>query len=141
MKTIYGQLKLAALEGIPFSVSLEDSSLRIGKHWLIQNGKYEGELINDEFGPDVLQNIEVLYETYKYSYPDKNAKRSRYFKALTADELTDEQMCSGFDREYARASLEGYVLCMKIEGKISFADGWFWQSKADKDLVILKKWL
>ena len=140
--TIYEKLCNEAKRGTPFSVSLEDSSLKVGRHWLVQNGKYDGELIDESrFGPDVLKNIEALYSMYKYSYPDKNAKKSRYFKALTADELKDAQMVSGFNREYVRAALEGYVLCMKIKGKIQFADGWFWQSKTDKDLVILKKWL
>ena len=138
--TVYEQLLNAVEKGTPFSVSLEDSSLRVGKHWLIQNGKYDGELIGD-FGEDVLKYIEELYREYKYSVPHQNSKRSRYFKALKSDYLTMTQLAYGKQREMAQAALEGYVLCMKILGKIQFADGWFWQSKADKDLVILKKWL
>ena len=138
--TVYEQLLNAVEKGTPFSVSLEDSSLRVGKHWLIQNGKYDGELIEDS-GEDVLKHIEELYREYKYSVPHQNSKRSRYFKALKSDCLTMTQLAYGKQREMAQAALEGYVLCMKILGKIQFFDGWFWQSKADKDLVILKKWL
>lgn len=140
--TVYEQLLKAVEKGTPFSVSLEDSSLRVGKHWLIQNGNYDGELIEDSGdGDDVLQHIEELYREYKYSVPHQNSRRSRYFKALKSDDLTITQLAYGKQREMAQAALEGYVLCMKILGKIQFADGWFWQSKKDKDLVILKKWL
>ena len=48
-------------------------------------------------------------------------------------------------REIAQAKLEGYILCMMLENKFVWDEykmgKWFYQSKEEPDLVILKKWI
>lgn len=92
--------------------------------------------------------IENLYQKYKYSIPSEKSEKRRdhaYFKALKPDEMTDEQLISGTDREYARAALEAFILCASLERYLTWDDEqmgnhWFYQGK-DKDLIILKKWI
>jgi hypothetical protein len=61
------------------------------------------------------------------------------------EELTDEQLMCAERREVAQAKLEGFILCMILENKLIWNEHimgkWFWQSKKDSDLVILKKWI
>ena len=91
--------------------------------------------------------IEILYENYKYSLPSErsDSKRRQYFKALPVDKLTDEQMATGERREVARAKLEGFILCMIVDGFFVWDEDelgkWFYQSKRDPDLVILRNWI
>lgn len=92
--------------------------------------------------------IEELYREYKYSIPSEKSEKCRsyvYFKALKPDEMSDEQLISGIDREYARAALEAFILCASLEGYLTWdaeqmKNHWFYQGK-DKDLIILKKWI
>ena len=58
--------------------------------------------------------IENLYHKYKYSIPSERSEKYRqreYFRALKPDEMTDEQLVTGEDRNYARAALEAFILC------------------------------
>ena len=71
-------------------------------------------------------------------------KRKRnYFKALTADEMTDEEMVTGMDRTVARAALESFVLISSLNGDLKWnpkRGSWYYQGK-DKDFILLKKWI
>ena len=52
--------------------------------------------------------------------------------------------CYLANREKAQFELELYVLCQILNGlkwESEKMGKWFWQSKMDKDLVILKKWV
>ena len=95
----------------------------------------------------ILKTIDVLYDYYKHSLPSERSdkKRRKYFKALSIDELTDEQLLFAGRREIAQAKLEGFILCMILENRFVWDDiqlgKWFYQSKDDSDLVILKKWI
>lgn len=92
--------------------------------------------------------IENLYHKYKYSRPTEKSERHRqreYFRALKPDEMTDEQLVTGEDRNYARAALEAFILCASLAGYLTWDEEqmgnyWFYQGK-DKDLIILKKWI
>ena len=92
--------------------------------------------------------IENLYHKYKYSIPSERSEKYRqreYFRALKPDEMTDEQLVTGEDRNYARAALEAFILCASLAGYLTWDDEqmgnhWFYQGK-DKDLIILKKWI
>ena len=96
---------------------------------------------------DVLSWIEILYERYKHSLPSERSdnRRRQYFRALSADQLTDKQMATGESREVARAALEGFILCMIVDGFFVWDEDelgkWFWQSENDPDLVILRNWI
>ena len=92
--------------------------------------------------------IENLYHKYKYSRPSERSEKYRqreYFRALKPDEMTDEQLVAGEDRNYARAALEAFILCASLAGYLTWDEEqmgshWFYQGK-DKDLIILKKWI
>ena len=56
----------------------------------------------------------------------------------------DEDMLYGKRRDPAQIELELYILCqvlLGMEWNEALMGKWFWQSKEDKDLVILKQWI
>ena len=145
--TIYEELIQKVSEGSRFNINFETRTMKIGKKKVIDNGEYgDKELISIKIN-DPLDIIENLYSQYKFSIPSKRSenKRRGYFKALSANELTDEELICGERREVARARLEGFILCMILNGKLTWDEftmgKWFWQSNNDPDLVILKKWI
>ena len=141
--------------GETFSIDFEKRTMKVGKEYLINGDETYtsvdmfGKLYDEPYSLQVvLHQIRELYKTYKYSLPSERSdgKRKKYFKALSVDELTDEQlMCAG-KRETAQAALEGFVLCSIIAGHLIWEDDimegkWFWQSRSDSDLVLLKSWV
>ena len=149
--TIYEELVKRVQEGESFYINFKNQSLKIGKKFLITDGIYDDErtLYTDcELDMhDIVQWIELLYKRYKYSLPSERSdnKRRQYFKALSADKLTDRQMATGERREVARAKLEGFILCMIVSGLFVWNEEkmgkWFWQSDIDPELVILRSWI
>lgn len=145
--TIYEELIQKVSEGSRFNINFETRTMKIGKKKVINNGEYGNkELINIKTN-NPLDIIENLYSQYKFSIPSERSenKHRGYFKALAANELTDEELICGERREVARARLEGFILCMILNGKLTWDEftmgKWFWQSNNDPDLVILKKWI
>lgn len=145
--TIYEELVERVSNGETFHIDFEKRTMKIGKEIVVKNGEYvsERELISAT-AQDTWTAIEALYKNYKYSLPSERSdnKRRKYFKALSIEELTDEQLILADRREIAQAALEGYILCMVLNGQLKWTESmgkWFWQSKNDSDLVILKKWI
>lgn len=149
--TIYEELIKRVTEGESFYINFKNRALKIGKKFVIADGVYdtERELItypHDDMDT-MLKIIELLYRNYKYSLPSErsDSKRRQYFKALPVDKLTDAQMATGERREVARAKLEGFILCMIVEGFFVWDKDelgkWFYQSNRDPDLVILRNWI
>jgi hypothetical protein len=91
--------------------------------------------------------IAELYRIYKYSLPSErsDAKRKKYFKALSVDELTDEELIVGMPREKAQYMLEAFILCMIVDGCFVWNEElhgkWFYQCPSDADLIILRSWV
>ena len=146
--TIYAELMQRVDSGENFYIDFETRTMKVGKQFLIKNGEYDIErTLSCKPTMGVLQIIEELYQSYKYSLPsERNSnKRKRYFKALSADEMTDSQLAIGCKRDGAQARLEGFILCMILNGCFAWNEDklgkWFWQSKNDPDLIILKKWV
>ena len=151
--TIYEELIKRVAEGEPFYINFKNKSLKISNQFVVTDGVYDTsrELISDiECCADIkclLAFIDGLYRYYKYSLPSErnDSKRRQYFKALSADKLTDKQMAIGMNREVARAQLEGFILCMIVNGTFAWNEAemgkWFYQSKTDPDLVILRSWI
>ena len=149
--TIYEELIKRVGEGESFYVNFKNRSLKIGKKFIIADGVYdsERELIKFQYNDMdiILEIIEGLYRIYKTSLPSERSesKRRTYFKALSTEEMTDEQLMFGDRREMAQARLEGFILCMILDGKLVWNEEimgkWFYQSKTDSDLVILKSWV
>ena len=135
--------------GEKFHIDFEKRNMKVGKEYLIKDGEYDRNMhalcisMNSE---SVLEDIETLYRSYKYSMPSERSERKRrkYFKALLVEELDLNDMVNGESREMAQCVLEGYILCSILTGALKWKDEWgtfFWQSKNDPDLVILKKWI
>lgn len=153
--TIYEELVKRVDAGETFNIDFETRTMKVGKQILINNGEYNNkrelihlnELILSEVNTEsILRRIENLYKIYKFSLPSErsDSKRKKYFKALSIEEITDEELMIAEKRETAQAKLEGLILCAIIEGKFTWDDdmgSWFWQSKNDSDLVILKSWI
>lgn len=147
MNNIYQQAIQAVEDGANFRVDFQSRSLTLnGKH-IIKDGQYEGELgvplcAGDEF----FINMEELYDHYKNSVPSERSesKSRRYFMALPENALSDEAMLFGERRDKAQIEIELYLLCQIIGGfewNSEIMGKWFWQSRKDKDLVILRSWV
>ena len=127
MSNIYQAAVQAVEEGAKFSIDFASRSFKLGGKPVIRNGQYEGELgvpscTEEEF----FANMEEL------------------FRALPERELSDEDMLYGQRRDRAQAELELYLLCQILSGlkwNPETMGSWFWQSKQDKDLVILRQWV
>ena len=146
--TIYQELTQRVESGESFYVNFETRTIKVGNQFLIKDGEYDtARTLSYKPTMDVLQIIEELYQTYKYSLPSERScnKRKRYFKALSADEMTDVQLATGCKRDSAQARLEGFILCMILNGYLQWNEEtmgkWFWQSKKDPDLVVLRSWI
>ena len=150
MKSLYKELTEAVERGSSFYIDFQKRSLKVDKQWIVKDGHCglprDFLLLSDyEIDTDVLSYIEYLYEQYKYSLPSEksNRKYKLYFKALSVDDMTDEDMVFGKRRETAQFRLEAFILFSILNGKLTWNEEtmgkWFWQSKTDPDLVILKQ--
>lgn len=151
--SIYLELLERVSNGESFHIDFEKRNMKVGNDYLIKEGEFDESktLIDDvEFHAlnDILCNTEILYKQYKYSLPSERSdnKRRKYFKALPIEEITDEQLMVAERREYACAVLEGFILCMIVSGQLTWDEEimngrWFYQSKSDPDLIILKQWV
>ena len=144
-RTIFEKAVDALTNGEKFKVNLEKRNLKIGNEYLIKDGKYDGVLYNG-VGFSI-STFEDLYQVYKHSRPSERSenKQRKYFKALKLNELEEDDMLYGDDRELAQLSLELYLLCWILSGTFVWDEErmgkWFWQSQNDKDLVILRSWI
>lgn len=147
MDNIYQKAIQAVRNGAKFRVDFSSRSLKLDGKYIIQDGKYEGELgVTECSEKEFLTNVEGLYCCYKYSVPSQRSesKSQLYFKALPEKELSDDAMLYGERRDSAQIELELYILCQILGGlrwNSEYMGKWFWQSGVDKDLVILKNWI
>lgn len=148
MQTIYEELLSRVEQGEKFQINFEKRNMKVGKDWLIKNGECEtGRILYGLRPVQISDLIESFYKDYKYSCPSErsDSKRKGYFKALSVDDLTDEQMIYGENRELMQAKLEGFILCAILMNHLKWEDltdeKWFWQSKTEPDLIILKQWI
>ena len=152
--TIYEELIERVSNGETFYIDFEKRTMKVGKGFLIRNGEYDTSRNLFHHRPEepysvkiILDFIEFLYERYKHSLPSERSdkKRRTYFKALSVEEISDEQLMFAERREIAKSKLEGYILCMILDGRLVWNEEtmgkWFWESKKDSDLILLKKWI
>ena len=154
--SIYLEFIERVSNGEPFHIDFEKKNMKVGKEYLVKDGKYDGTgplLLCSDFDElqrldGILSIIEGLYAKYKYSLPSERSdnKRKKYFKALPMEEITDEQLMVAERRETSQAALEGFVLCMIVSGQLIWDEEvmngkWFWQSQNDSDLVLLRSWI
>lgn len=151
--TIFKELVERVSDGEAFHIDFEKRTMKVGKDFLIKNGEYDTSrlLFNNPEDPCpmelILKIIDVLHDRYKYSLPSErsDSKRRAYFKALPMEEITDEQLMGAERREVAKSKLEGFILCMILEGRFVWDEDklgkWFYQSKDNSDLIVLRKWI
>lgn len=144
-ESIMTLLTQASASGGKWSIDFKKRNLKIGGEYLVENGSCNRITGIDLYPPEqFLWHVEKAYEIYKHSIPsERSESRGRtYFTALSERELSDSDMMYGVCREMAQAELEGFILCSILEGvKWNESWGkWFWQSKKDKDLVLLREW-
>ena len=148
--SIYDELVQAVHMGRPFVVDFEKRNIKLGRGcYLVKNGEWDTAkslLPQDLHGVDVLKTIEDMYFSYKHSLPSErnDNKRRKYFKALPIEEIPMGLLWGGDYREKAQAKLEGFILCSILSGAFKWTENmgkWFYQSKNDPDLVILRSWI
>lgn len=152
--SIYLELIERVSNGEPFHIDFEKRNMKVGKAYLIKEGEFDEtkELFPKLYEPydiySALHMIRELYRNYKHSLPSERSdnKRKKYFKALPMEEITDTQLMVAERREIAQASLEGLVLCLIVSGQLIWDEDvmqgkWFYQSKSDPDLVLLRSWV
>lgn len=148
MKNIFQETIQAVRNGAKFKVDFRSRTLKLNGKYIIKDGKFEGELgielssNTNEF----LSQVEELYYRYKHSIPSERSesKSHRYFVTLPERSLSDEDMLYGERRDKTQIELELYILCQILNGfkwNPEEMGKWFWQSKEDKDLVILRNWI
>lgn len=146
--TIYEELIQSVHDGETFRIDFEKKTMKVGKKILIKNGEYDtSRRLIDRPTMNVMDIIEELYQLYKYSLPSErhDGKRKHYFKTLSLDDMTDDNLFIAGRREIAQARLEGFILCSVLNGTLKWNEAtmgkWFYQSKRDPDLVILRRWV
>lgn len=147
-ENIYQTVLDSIINGARFRIDFKSRTLVVNRKRIINNGVYDGNLMIEKAADiqSFLKEVERLYAWYKHSVPSERSvgKQHLYFKALPESELTDEDMLYGQGREVQQFRLEMYILCQLIYG-LAWDERqmgkWFWQSKKDKDLVILRDWL
>lgn len=138
--------------GARFDIDFAKRIAMVDKNVCVFNGE-----VNEAFDPiegkidqeTALSNLNKLYKEYKYSVPTENSesRRRKYFKAVKASELTDMELCCNDVRDLAQLRLEMTLLIYIINGTLTWGEGelnpqyYFWQSKEDKDFVILREWI
>ena len=109
--------------------------------------RYEGVLgVPQCSEEEFFSKVEELYHRYKHSIPSERSESTprRYFMALPERELSDDDMLYGARRDKSQIELELFILCQLLGGfnwnpeKFGW---WFWQSKEDKELIILRQWV
>jgi len=143
MKTIYEEVIERAENGEMVRCNFKSKTLKIGRECLIKNGEVEnGKCIN--FSGDFLKEVERLYANYYVSMPSEKSTRCKsYFSALSADEMSMEELIYGEERVIAKAKLEAFVLCCIVQKLAQWDDSmgsWFWKSEKFPSLVLLKEW-
>lgn len=138
------------------NIDLTRKSIWSGRLCIMRNGKLlrqsirlkNGEVCELEglidFEGDAYEEIERLYALYKRSVPNRHVKLNKgYFKALSSDSLTMEELMDNMPRPEARTALEGFILLASVEGLIPWHNPryFFWQSPTDPDCIIYRDWV
>ena len=126
----------------PFYINIKKRTIKVNKKYLIKEGVIQNGYTINLSNRDPYEVIQVNYEIFKTSRPDRNCKRS-YFKAKSSDELTDKEFVIGESRSLAQAILEGYIVCAIVTNKMYWKNPkhWYWVSPRDKDLILLREWV
>lgn len=142
----YSELIMKVERGATFSINFKKRELRINKK-LIDLKSIEWKTEDEIYFNGGLNSLYPFYYVYKHSVPSERSEHAskHYFKALSVQELSDNDFMYGMPRELARFHLEMALLYEIVFGNLKWDDqtmgAWFWQSPDDKDFIILKEWV
>ena len=137
-------------------IDLTHKSIWSDKLCIMRNGKLlmqsvrleNGEVCELEgiidFEGDAYGEIERLYAQFKRSVPNRHVKLNKgYFKALSSDSLTMQELMDNIPRPEARMALEGFILLASVKGLIPWHNPkyFFWQSATDPDCIVYRDWV
>ena len=97
-----------------------------------------------DFDGDPYTEIEHLYAQFKRSVPNRHVRLNKgYFKALSSDALTMEELMDNMPRPEARIALEGFILLASVAGLIPWHNPkyFFWQSPTDPECIVYRDWI
>ena len=148
METIYEKAIEQVSQGVRCVVDFKTKTLKL-------SGKCVdliGELGIKQCGnlDEWLDEVEDLYDDYKYSRPSQQSIKREgkaKFRALTMAELVNElghdALSNPTPRNVAQAKLEVFILLSLVNGNFKpeelFAKDWFYQG-ADKSFILRKDW-
>lgn len=137
----YEELKELHQKGCKVAVNLEKRQVKVNDKVV----EFEPHKPIEDNLVSVLMNIEYKYGFFKHSIPNTEDTKREYFYALPYNELEEDDKVYGYERRDARFDLELYVLNAIMTGMLWWNENimgkWFWQSRNDKDLVILRSWV
>lgn len=140
--SIYNDLLERVSMGAKYKIDLVQKTLKIdGKEVVLEGNLIDETDVNLSF--DCWEILEMLYSQYKRSIPSERHLGNRpYFKAVSVEELTDNEIAFNASRNYCQAQLEGFVLLASLSGWFKWKNDkhWFYQGH-DASLVCLKEWI
>lgn len=95
------------------------------------------------FQGDPYREIEHLYAQYKHSVPSRQERLNKgYFKALSSDALTMEELENNLPRTEARIRLEAFICLAAAAGLLQWhvPRHFFWRG-ADPDCIVYRNWI
>ena len=76
--TVYNELIQGVDSGENFYIDFETRTIKVGKNFLAKDGKYDDTRALIGYPTvDILQSIEELYQSYKYSLPSERNSNKR----------------------------------------------------------------
>lgn len=135
--------------GKRYRINLKEKTIKINGNELLLTDDLIDVYDTVELGlteeiSDFWNTVETLYTKYKKSVPSAHSKGNHpYFHAENVEDLTDDELAFNEPRCYMQAALESYVLLSTLNGDVVWQneEHWFWQSKNDSQLIILKEWI
>lgn len=128
------------------SIDLNTRTIQIGEqivlhHGMLSNTLHIHGLICFEGNP--YAEIERLYAQYKRSVPSRHERLNKgYFKALSSDALSMQELENNMRRTEARIRLEGFICLASCEGLIPWhiPRHFFWRG-TDPDCIVYRNWI
>ena len=139
--SLYSQLIEKVTRGSKYNINLVQKTLSIDRSVVPLDGNLIDE--NDVVSDNPWETLETLYSSYKRSVPSAHHNGNKsYFKAVSAEDLTDDELAFNENRSIAQFKLELFVLLASLSGMLVWKNDkhWFWQGK-DKELVVLREWV
>lgn len=128
------------------SIDLNTRTIQIGEQTVLHHG-----MLSDTFHihglicfeGDPYAEIERLYAQYKRSVPSRHERLNRgYFKALSSDALSMQELENNMYRTEARIRLEGFICLASCERLIPWhvPRHFFWRG-TDPDCIVYRNWI